>query len=1177
MARDEGRQSAPGWRRPLLLVAALLALAFGLLQLRDLPRRWVERLLAQRLAAEVDLGSFSIRGLRDFRLEEIRIRRPGVWPEIQAARVLALEVQGGIRAILAGRYDLLSFDGLEVTLSPLVPARVVGADEGPSLEADRVQVRRGAIVLDGPDETLSCEIEAFLEDLGRDPRGGLAIRCGRLSSGPILSFLRSRTAATAEPSSRTLAGGFADLAVDAEDVEADVILGGGIGRLEARANLSGVLVSWAGAETEVGSLAVRVTPEAGRSRLDIESSSPTPLADSMQATLWLGDPSRQWTRLDGSVRRLRLAAARDLAASRFSDWTLDAVADVDVSGNPETGFSVTGTAAVSRLSRAGTDQPVRGSELRFEGRLPADGDNPRATVRAHLDVPLGADKNVVRSLPASILPLTADLEGEWDAAGERFSASSLEIRTARLGSLTVSGSVRGLLEEPEIAADWTWSGSRLADLVAAAGPAAGGLEGAIELHGSVQGRGDLWGPLASPSTRATLGIEALQLALPAPREAPMSPVPGSPWSFRAEPFESIWFRSGGGPSVSISLPRFGATIDLAGLPSLAVEIAGNARIDPTSGTLHLETAELETHDLGRGHLAGTLAAGGDADLDLRWTEASLPAWLAYLAPRLGPIPADVQVHGTAQLDLELARAAPGPWRAAGSLSLAGGGFEAAGGSQVLQDLRLQADLDGSQTPGSRVEVRSSIRAGGFQLLWGTAFADYTDREVELAATVAAQRPADDADWTWRGDVSSQLAGTSTLAAGFCFGSNRILALTADARVGDLGAFLDEYLVQPLQGSVGPLDRVRAAGSLRANLTASLGPDTRAATGRLEAQGIDARTAGGGLRVGGLDLDLPFDLAWSRDSPGGSTTIGGPESRGRLSFDELSAAGLTVPPFSANLVVQGDSVALEESLEVRLLGGKVELGRLTLSEVLRPARHAAATLRLDGIQLSELSRSQGWPPLEGEVSGRFPRMRVTGGTLHVDGGGAVSVFGGEVTVSDISGAEIFSDYPRLNLSADFRDIDLARLTRKLDFGEMTGTVEGYIRDLELFRGTPVRFKARLVSLPRQGVPRTIGFRAIDNLAMLGGGGHVGLLNRGVGKFFDRYRYRQLGVAMVLDNDHFLLRGLTRRGNQELFIKGRPPLRLDMVNVQPGRTVSFRTMIDRVNNLQITKKPVGAGGS
>ena len=57
-------------------------------------------------------------------------------------------------------------------------------------------------------------------------------------------------------------------------------------------------------------------------------------------------------------------------------------------------------------------------------------------------------------------------------------------------------------------------------------------------------------------------------------------------------------------------------------------------------------------------------------------------------------------------------------------------------------------------------------------------------------------------------------------------------------------------------------------------------------------------------------------------------------------------------------------------------------------------------------------------------------------------------------------------------------------------------------------------------------------------------------------------------MALAQDSFLLRGLERRGERELFLKGRLPFRIDVVNAQPGKAVSFRTMLDRLRTLDFS---------
>jgi hypothetical protein len=204
-----------------------------------------------------------------------------------------------------------------------------------------------------------------------------------------------------------------------------------------------------------------------------------------------------------------------------------------------------------------------------------------------------------------------------------------------------------------------------------------------------------------------------------------------------------------------------------------------------------------------------------------------------------------------------------------------------------------------------------------------------------------------------------------------------------------------------------------------------------------------------------------------------------------------------------------------------------------------------------------------------VDGHFPRVSLTGNALRVEGDGELALLGGRVVVREISGEEVLSRFPKMVFSAEFSEIDLRQLTRTFDFGEMRGTLEGWIRQCELFRWAPVRFRARLETVEREGVPQTINVKAINNIAILGTGGRVGVFDRGIHKFLDRYTYSKLGVEMSLARDSFLLRGLESRGERELFLKGRLPFRIDVVNAQPGKAVSFRTMLDRLSTLDFGK--------
>ena len=110
-----------------------------------------------------------------------------------------------------------------------------------------------------------------------------------------------------------------------------------------------------------------------------------------------------------------------------------------------------------------------------------------------------------------------------------------------------------------------------------------------------------------------------------------------------------------------------------------------------------------------------------------------------------------------------------------------------------------------------------------------------------------------------------------------------------------------------------------------------------------------------------------------------------------------------------------------------------------------------------------------------------------------------------------------------------------------------------------------------------MPQRINVKAINNITVLGSGGSTNVLDRGIHKLFDSYRYDRLGVEMALTHDAFTLKGLEQRGGRELFLKGRLPLRIDIVNGSPGRRVSFDAMLRRLADLDYSvETKVGSSG-
>jgi len=438
--------------------------------------------------------------------------------------------------------------------------------------------------------------------------------------------------------------------------------------------------------------------------------------------------------------------------------------------------------------------------------------------------------------------------------------------------------------------------------------------------------------------------------------------------------------------------------------------------------------------------------------------------------------------------------------------------------------------------------------------------------------VHAERPAESGprgsspQWTARALLD--LDDGPRLRAGLASSGEGAIDYEVRAESGDLAPLFERWVRAPLQDSLATLQGMEVGGAVAVELRGRLSAGSRTLQGRLDLRDASMETGGGGVTVRRLFLDLPWSLRWEPDRSGELGPVRTEPLEGSLAFGRLSFGDVRFDETSSGLVVEGDSVALQQELSMPFLDGLLDLERPTLVDALRPGRLVESGVRFSGVSLGSLTRALDIVPLEGTVDGRFPRVRLSATALRVEGDGEFSLLGGRVVVREISGEEVLSRFPKVKFSAEFGEIDLEQLTHTFDFGEMRGTLQGWVRDCELFRWVPVRFRARLETVERNGVPQTLNVKAINNIAILGTGGRVGVFDRGIHKFLDRYNYSRLGVEMALSQDSFLLRGLEHRGERELFLKGRLPFRIDVVNAQPGKAVSFRTMLDRLSTMDFS---------
>lgn len=704
-----------------------------------------------------------------------------------------------------------------------------------------------------------------------------------------------------------------------------------------------------------------------------------------------------------------------------------------------------------------------------------------------------------------------------------------------------------------------------------------------EAHFSVNGRFD--GPLLAPQGIIRLKIDRASLQPPE----------------ELLPFVHRVDIQGGQGDIELtghlSVPRLelSGALRLPSGPAAEFAIQSDLQLDAefSPQRFAIDSLEINLPDVGRASVRGTWERPAkeslpqvNAQIDL--DAVSLPHLLPYLPVSLdgflepssvqGNLEASWQVTSTVPPQMSDAHSddvlpdavlpsavLPGSWHLQGPVEFQDVGYASTDGSRVVEGLQLHFDSAVESLDAASWSARLDGEVSGFVLLWDTFFGDFSQWQGRTTLEASG------------GSVASSPGALDSLAIAFALpqgphfhgriqpgdpasATTSSWSYETTFDIDDLAAMHALYL----QPTFGELAGQQLSGGLAlqaAGTWVATGPgadSSWSSLGQLNLRDVSwqdlAATSTENLR-----LQLPFDLSHREGQ------ISGPRRHGRLGFESLTTAGFRLPTTDAGLWTEHWSLGVDDGLQLPIFGGQLILERLRATDLLDGQPRLQSAIELRQLDLTELSEAIGILPLDGTLEGRLERIEIVGQDLKVEGGGRFSLLGGFIDIDGISGSEVFSPFPRIVLSASAQDIDLGELTRRLDFGEMHGTLQGTLRDCALFRGVPVTCQARFETVDRPGVRRSVDVKAVNNLTVLGTGASSNVFDRGIQRLFSRFTYSRFGVDIDLANDSLLLRGLEKRGAKELFMSGRLPFPIDIVNAQPGRRVSFQAMLQRLETL------------
>ncbi|HEU4624879.1 MAG TPA: hypothetical protein VFS52_08970 [Steroidobacteraceae bacterium] len=284
----------------------------------------------------------------------------------------------------------------------------------------------------------------------------------------------------------------------------------------------------------------------------------------------------------------------------------------------------------------------------------------------------------------------------------------------------------------------------------------------------------------------------------------------------------------------------------------------------------------------------------------------------------------------------------------------------------------------------------------------------------------------------------------------------------------------------------------------------------------------------------------------------------------LQWERASAYGLSGEGARLDFITRAFGFELVKPTRVPLFDGAIVVNKLATKRLGATDAELLFDAKIEPISMPLLCRAFGWPEMSGQLSGSIPGLTYKNRVLSVDGDVVASVFDGTIVGRNFRLQDPLGPWPRLFADVTARRLDLSLVTRTFAIGSITGRLDADIEHLELFNWSPVAFDARLYSTPGDRSKKLISQKAVTSISNVGGGGGrvTAALQSGLLRFFDQFRYEQIGITCKLENEVCLMGGIEPAGTGYYLVKGRGLPRIDIIGNQ-GR-VAWPQLVRQLAN-------------
>ena len=323
------------------------------------------------------------------------------------------------------------------------------------------------------------------------------------------------------------------------------------------------------------------------------------------------------------------------------------------------------------------------------------------------------------------------------------------------------------------------------------------------------------------------------------------------------------------------------------------------------------------------------------------------------------------------------------------------------------------------------------------------------------------------------------------------------------------------------------------------------------------ENFSANSHGGNLSLAGLNGKVDWRAHASRPA----TT---------LSWNALAMYRIAFGPARLPLEDRAGTLMLRAPVTAGVLGGSFQLNRLAWRPDAGKSQRLSAAFAVTDVDMPELCKAFGWPAFGGKLGGAVPDLSYRGDELVFGGGLSLDVFGGSVSVTDLSMLHPFGNTPHLAADIGINKLDLAQITSVFSFGEITGRMDGDINGLKLVDWKPVAFAADLTANDGGKISQ----HAIKSLTEVGGGGIAGGLQGMALRLFKTFGYSRIGLSCTLAQGVCTMGGIRPDPDPSdsgyTIVEGRGLPHITVIGHQ--REVDWATLVNRLKSATEGNGPV-----